>query len=88
MKIVEGERILKSLDVFQCASDDQAYCYRLLEDIKTNEFSIVQCDTSYSDFNDGIHRSRQVYFQDLLMANWDDRVFYPSIEAAMLAFFE
>ena len=88
MKIVEGERILKSLDVFQRASDDQVYRYRFLEDIKTNEFSIVQCDTLYSDFNDGIYHSQQVYFQDLLMANWNDRVFYPSIEAAMLAFFE
>ena len=88
MKIVKGERILKSLDVFQRASDDQVYRYPFLEDIKTNEFSIVQCDTLYSDFNDGIYYSQQVYFQDLLMANWNDRVFYPSIEAAMLAFFE
>ena len=69
MKIVEGERILKSLDVFQRASDYQAYCYRFLEDIKTNEFSIIQCDASYSDFNDEIYRSRQVYFQDTLVAN-------------------
>jgi hypothetical protein len=56
----------------------------MLHDIPLDEYTIVQCDSLYSR-NSGTEFQNTLFYE-LLVENWDDRVFYPTVEAALEAF--
>ena len=76
-----NSRILMGVDIYIRETEEMVLNYRMLRDVQSDEYTIIQCDSIYS--RNSSREFQNTLFHELLVENWNDRSFYPSIEAAI-----